>query len=320
MGFFFACMEYGILSMNPLTLHHHARQGKKSAQSLLGYVKTPEKFLWVTLFGSTLANFVSALLFAFCAFDVDIFCKIKLSTPLEKAESALIILSGAIVIYILCDFLPKMLTKRSPYLFCVIALPVFRVAYWFLYPIVTVTLVACKKLIWKSAPMSYGQRVLGEKMRFPLLLQNYDPDITSEERGMVDGVMNFSTATVKDNMVPINKVETLPIHSTVAKVREYALKTGKNYIPLITDASSHITAVVSLKSLLYQEGIDDSTPIDGYAQPITTLGENTKLYDAMRAMQKNGCRIALVTNESCNPVGIVTMQNILKTIFGTLNL
>src|ERR1700736_5185478 len=59
LSFLFSGMEAGVLALSRLRIRQMMRAGNKKAQVLLGYLDSPENFLWTILVGNTLANFVA---------------------------------------------------------------------------------------------------------------------------------------------------------------------------------------------------------------------------------------------------------------------
>jgi len=57
-SFLLSGMEAGVFALNQLRIRRLARNGKRSAQILNGFLEKPERFLWTILVGNTLANFL----------------------------------------------------------------------------------------------------------------------------------------------------------------------------------------------------------------------------------------------------------------------
>ena len=78
--------------------------------------------------------------------------------------------------------------------------------------------------------------------------------------------------------------------------------------------------VLSLKTLLYQSDFDASKTAGDYLKPALYLGDETRLEEAMRRMQRSGHRLAIVLGRNQREVGIISLQDILKFIFGEVSL
>jgi CBS domain containing-hemolysin-like protein len=62
-SFFFAGIEAGLLSVDPVRLRHQVKQGRRSALRLDRLTKRPERLLITVLLVTNLANILSLLLF-----------------------------------------------------------------------------------------------------------------------------------------------------------------------------------------------------------------------------------------------------------------
>jgi len=78
--------------------------------------------------------------------------------------------------------------------------------------------------------------------------------------------------------------------------------------------------VVSLKTLLYQSDLDVKRTAGHYVKPALYLSEEMRLEEALRRMQRSGQRLGIVLGRDQREVGIVSLQDILKFIFGEVSL
>lgn len=312
-AFLFSGMEAGMLALNPLKLHRSARMGKKSSLRLLKYLENPEMFLWTSLIGGTTSNFISVCVITLTACQwVD-----------HIAYFLMVLLIGLIGLYVLGDLIPKTLFRKKPLQCCSIGLPIFRVAYITLYPLIKVTIFTVSVLFWKRSNVSYDKRILANRVELRKMMKNYDPDITREERSMIEGVMDFFDMTVKDLLVPMDKVKQLPNHATMKDARELCKKSGFTRIPVYQvypHGLRRTLGILSMKRVLYLDDVDDEKAVvDLIILPIF-LRPDMHLRDALSKMQWSGQRMAIVLDNDGMEMGIVTLQDILVAIFGKLNL
>jgi CBS domain containing-hemolysin-like protein len=77
-----------------------------------------------------------------------------------------------------------------------------------------------------------------------------------------------------------------------------------------------VAGLLDLSTLLYNERIERSGRVGDVLQPALYLDEGIRLEVALRQMQRTGQRLAIVLGSDRQEVGIVTLQDILKVIFG----
>ncbi len=81
-----------------------------------------------------------------------------------------------------------------------------------------------------------------------------------------------------------------------------------------------IVGVISIKPLLYSNTIDPKKIVGDFLKPASYLGEDTRLEEALRSMQRSGQRQAIVLGRNGREVGVICLQDILRFIFGEVNL
>jgi CBS domain containing-hemolysin-like protein len=72
--------------------------------------------------------------------------------------------------------------------------------------------------------------------------------------------------------------------------------------------------------LLFQPALDTSRPAGEYAKPALFLDEDLRLEVALRRMQRGGQRLAIVLSRDRREIGFLSLQDILKVIFGEVSL
>ncbi len=300
-----------MLALNPLKLHRSARVGRKSAQALLRYLENPEMFLWVNLIGGTVANFFSVYLVTVSFYRY------------PKPYFLFLILVCLVALYFINDLIPKTVFRKKPHFFCSLGLPAFRIAYILLYPLVKGLILAASLIFWKRRNTSYEKQVLSNRAELRRLMRNSDPDITQEERFMIEHVMDFFDMTLKDMLIPMPQVKGVSSHFTLAEAIQVSRQVGFTRLPVyqVYVGGEHRTlGILSMKTALYLEDFDDTKRVTDFISPPLLFRPDMHLHDALTKMQKIGQRMAIVMDSEGKELGIVTLQDILGAIFGKLNL
>jgi putative hemolysin len=81
-----------------------------------------------------------------------------------------------------------------------------------------------------------------------------------------------------------------------------------------------IAGVLTITTVLYQPGLDPAKPVSEFVRPALYLDEDLKLEVALRRLQRSGQRLGVVLGRDRREIGIVTLQDILKLIFGEVSL
>jgi CBS domain containing-hemolysin-like protein len=81
-----------------------------------------------------------------------------------------------------------------------------------------------------------------------------------------------------------------------------------------------IIGLLHLNSLLFQPTLDRARVAGEYAKPALYLDEDLRLEIALRRMQRGGQRLAIVLARDRREIGLLSLQDILKVIFGEVSL
>jgi putative hemolysin len=81
-----------------------------------------------------------------------------------------------------------------------------------------------------------------------------------------------------------------------------------------------IAGIFNLKSLLYRADLDPGKVVGEYTRPALFLDADMRLEEAMFHLQRAGQRLAIVLARDGREIGVVSLQDILKAIFGEVKL
>ena len=307
-SFVLSGMEAGVFRLSRWRIRHLMRSGNKRAQLLHGYLEHPENFLWTILIGNSLANLVVFSLLVFWFYQW-----------LARWPALLILsLAGAVILfYAVFELLPKTIFRAFPNRLCMFMAVPFRLLFIILRPLVVVL-----AAIAGNFPRGSGEaRIFGhlfssrEEMRW--LLQESAPGLTPEERVMVNRVLDHRHISVGQIAVPIQKAVTLSATMPIPEVLRIAHESGFTRFPVWKN--HHIDGLVSLRHLLYESAANESKTAADYVKPAIFLESDMRLETALRQMQRVGQHLAIVVGAERREIGIVSLQDILKAIFGDVN-
>jgi CBS domain containing-hemolysin-like protein len=312
-SFVLSGMEAGVFALSRLRIRQQMRAGRRSAAVLHGYLENPENFLWTILVGNTIANL---LILGWLV--------IVLHRVLEAHYAwfapvyALILL----VFYAVSDLLPKMLFRLYPTRLTVLFARPFRTLHFLLRPLVGV-LEWCSDLLlrWRGGKAFTGH-LFGNREELRLVMQESSPTLTSEEKTMINRVLDLQTLTVRQVMLPVERAVTVNSNSPVSEVLALARARKLTRFPVweSREGTRRIVGLASVNSLLYQDNVGTSRSISEYLKPALFLEEDLRLEVALRRMQKGAQRLAIVLGRDRREVGILSLQDVLKVIFGEVNL
>ncbi len=313
LSFLLSGMEAGVFALSRLRVRQLMRAGRNRARVLHGFLEHPENFLWTILVGNTLANFVAVAL---------------LVTRLHETvggHSGLFV-AGLLVIvfllYALFELLPKMLFRQFPNRLCLgLAVP-FQFVHLALSPLVALMERLARGLLRWTGGRTFTGHLFGNRDELRLVMQESAQNLTSEERAMINRVLDLQHVTVRQIAVPLEKLVTVTAQTPIVEVLQLCRERQLTRLPVWQEehGRKRIAGLVSLRSVLYDPGLDPGRLAGEFVQPALYLEEDQRLEVALQRMQRGGQRLAVVLGRDQRESGIVSLEDILKVIFGEVKL
>jgi CBS domain containing-hemolysin-like protein len=305
-------MEAGVFALSRLRIRQRMREGNPRAKALHEYLENPEHFLWTIMVGNTVANVL--------AWSIG-FIGLHHWLGQWPVLFAAALLAGGTLFYALCELLPKMLFRLYPNRLCMLLATPFRIVDFVLKPLVSAMAFFSRSLLRWSGGRRFTGHLFGNREELRVLMQESAPGLTSEERAMINRVLDLQHMTVRQITIPMPKVVTVPIETRVEVFFGLCRERGFSRMPVwkSEDSRKRIAGLASLKPLLYEEGVDPNKPVGDYLRPALYLDQETRLEVALRQMQRNGQRLAIVLGHDRSELGVVSLRDVLKVIFGEVS-
>jgi CBS domain containing-hemolysin-like protein len=312
-SFLLSGMEAGVFALNRLRVRRLARAGRPSAEFLNRFLENPEKFLWTILVGNTLANF---LILGFAL------AKLHEWFP---GEAPLIIVLFAVVVfllYALFDLLPKMLFRAQPNALCLGTANIFRIFYFALSPLVLVVEGISTMILRLTGGRAFTGQLFGNREEMRAFMQESAQSFTSGERVMINRVLDLQNFTVGQIATPLDRVASVENDTSLGDAMALAREKKLSRLPVWEkrDDKRRIAGLLSLGPLLFRDDVDLTRPVSSHVAPALFVNENTRLDIALRLMQRAGHRLAIVLARNGAEIGTVSLEDILKVLFGEVKL
>ncbi len=313
LSFLLSGMEAGVFALNRLRVRRLARAGKPSARLLHGFLENPEKFLWTILVGNTLANF---LILGFALAKIhEYFVDSRLSIAVVFAITVF-------VFYTFFDLLPKMLFRAHPNSLCLSAANVFRLVHFSLLPLVLIVADVSKTILKWTGGQAFTGRLFGNREEMRAVMQESAQAFTSDERTMINRVLDLQNFTVGQVATPLASMVSVDRDTPVGDVLKLARERNFSRLPVLElrDGRRRIAGLCEVGVLLLGDTLDLKSPAHLHMTPALFMEEDVRLEIALRRMQRAGQRLAIVLARDGREAGVVTLEDILKLMFGEVKL
>ena len=186
----------------------------------------------------------------------------------------------------------------------------FRPASWFL--------MAVTGLIEKRMEKK-GYNLSVEEINQALEISVEKEAVTEEEKGILKGIVNFGTLSVKQVMRSRMDITSIDIETDFHELMNQVNKTGYSRIPVFSETIDKIEGILYIKDLLphldNEEGFDWRTLLrEGYFVP-----ESKKIDDLFKDFQEKQVHMAIVVDEYGGTSGLITMEDVIEEIVGEIN-
>ena len=144
-------------------------------------------------------------------------------------------------------------------------------------------------------------------------------DTTEEEKGILKGIVNFSTLTVKQVMKSRMDLTALDIEMDFHELMDKINKSGFSRIPVFNETIDKIEGILYIKDLIGQIDQDETFKWQELLRPGFFVPENKKVDSLLKDFQENRVHMAIVVDEYGGTSGLITMEDIIEEIVGEIN-
>ena len=313
LSFLLSGMESGVFALSRLRVRRLARAGRPSAKLLNRFLEDPERFLWTILVGNTLANF---LILGFA------FAKVY-EWFLGKPFLIFGIFAGIVFLfYTFCDLLPKMLFRAFPNQLCLFFAHIFRPVNFVLSLFVSMVEGISEMILKMTGGKAYTGGLFGNREEMRAVMRESAPAFSGDEHAMINRVLDLQNFSARQIATPLEKIVTVETQTPLGEALRLAREKKFSRLPVWEnrDGQRRIGGLLMLGPLLFRDDLDLQSPAATHMTPALFLNEDTRLEVAMRRMQRAGERLAIVLARDGREIGVVSLEDILKVIFGEMKL
>jgi len=312
-SFLLSGMEAGVFALSRLRIRQQVRAGRRSAKRLHDYLENPENFLWTILVGNTLANFFVL------GWLVMILYHALHGHPGWFAGGYFVI---AVLFYTLSDLLPKMLFRSYPTRLCLLLVRPFQMVHLVLRPLVAVVESVSDLLLrWRGGTVFTG-RLFGNREELRLFMQESAQTLTSEERVMINRVLDLQSLTVRQAATPLSQAVVIRAGEPAARALELARERKLTRLPVLAprDGQERVVGLLNINTLLFNPPPGPHVRAGDLVKPALFLEEDLRLELALRRMQRSGQRLGIVLGRDRHEYGMISLEDIIKVMFGEVRL
>lgn len=194
--------------------------------------------------------------------------------------------------------------------FLVVSARFFSPVSWFL---MSVTKIIEKRMTKKGYNLSV------QEINQALEISVEKEQVTEEEKGILKGIVNFGTLSVKQVMKSRMDIYAADIETDFHVLMDQINKTGYSRIPIFSETVDKIEGILYIKDLLPHIDSQESFKWQTLLRPAFFVPESKKIDDLFKDFQEKQVHIAVVIDEYGGTSGLVTMEDVIEEIVGEIN-
>jgi len=311
-SFLCAGMEAGVLSLGRWRIRQQAREGRRRARVLMGYLDRPENFLWTILVANTLAALGAISIIVAGLHD---------HLRGHPFISLLAFIAAVLAFYAVCDLFPKVLFRTYPNRLAMAAVAPFQLIHLLMTPLASLVQQFLNLFLHWTGGKAYTGKIFSSRKELRMAVQDSTDGLSNEERAMITRVLDLQQTSVAQIMTPFRGLPDLHAKLTGAELFRLLRETSRNHLPVWEDATHRrMAGVIDFRSVLYSSETAQAQPIRERLTSALYIGDHVAVEEALRRLQRSGQALAIVLDAERREVGVVGIDEILRSIFGEVKI
>lgn len=303
---FAAGSETAVVSCSKVRLHAKAKAGHWRARVLERLINSPEYFFSVVLVATNLAVIVCT------AVATDLAIATFGSSGAAVATAVMVP-----VLLVFGEVIPKSVFLYHADRVSLAVAPLLQLLAYVLWPLVMPATLLVRTLF--RAVGAGGQRfsILStrEELVYLYRMGKKESALERGERLVIDRVFRFEGVRVRDLMIPMERVVSVPVTASVDEVVAEANRHTYSRFPIVSPEDGRVVGIVSLFDLL---GLDGGEKLTSVMHKPRLAKESDSAQRLFVAMKDEPMHMAVVVGDRGEMRGIVTLENILQNIIGDI--
>ena len=308
---FFTSSETAYISLSKIKLRRIQEEGKKKAKVVAKLKDNMPRLLTTVLIGT---NFLNALISALATALVVKLC--------GGGGVGLPTLATAFVITTFGQIIPKTIAGRYPEKMSMFSsLPLFILEKLF-FPIVFLFERLSHGAVWLVEKIIKPREhlITEEELKTLIDVGEKEGTIEKNESRMLNKIIKFNDLSATDIMKHRSFVSMVNVNATYEEVVKEFLESGFSTLTVYKGQSENVVGIIHYKKVLY--GNDQVTGEPGYAgrimDDVLFVPGTFSALELLQKLREDENKFAVVLNEQGQTAGIVTIEDIIRVVFGSM--
>lgn len=324
---FFAASEIAVISLNEVKLRRQVEEGDKKAAKLLCMMEDSTKFLSTIQVGITLAGFLGS------AFAADSFSDLLVNwlvdtcgitflsrSVLDTVAVILITIVLSFFTLVLGELVPKRVAMRNPEGLARKVCGVIGGLSKAMRPVVWLLSVSTNGVLrlFGINPNESGEEVSEEDILDLVDAVEEQGEIDNDTKEMIENVFEFDNTAVSEIMTRRSDMTVLYVSDTREEILKTISESRLSRFPVCGESTDDVKGILLAREYLFALQEDPDRAITEMMQPVRFVPDTLPANRLFRDMRENKIHMAIVVDEYGQTVGLVTMEDLLEEIVGSI--
>lgn len=142
--------------------------------------------------------------------------------------------------------------------------------------------------------------------------------IDEADQQIIENIFEFNDLKADEVMIPRTEMIAISISEENEKSINSIIKSGHTLVPVFENSLDNIVGILHTKDVMKSIIEKQNINIKSLIRPAYFVPETKLISEILKDMQKQGERIAIVTDEYGGTEGVITMEDILEEIVGEI--
>lgn len=326
---FFAATEIAVISLNGTRLRKEADEGDKKSARLLKMVEQPSGFLSTIQIGITLAGFLGSAFAAgnFSGYLVnwiyeDLGYTAMSRETLNTISVIIITLILSYVTLILGELVPKRIAMQKPYEIARFTSGVVSAVAAIMKPVIIFLSLSTNAVLrlLRMKTETEEESVTEDEIKMMIELGGKKGVLDKEESDWIKNVFEFDDITVEEVMTQRADMVSVDLDDSDEEILSTIKESRCSRIPVYDRSKDEddIVGILHSKDYLLATSEEKAEGVESLIRQVYFVSENMKASELFKKMQLNSMHMAIVVDEYGSINGLVTMEDLLEEIVGSI--
>ncbi len=307
---FFSSAETALTTVNKLRIRSMVEEGQRSAKPVAALIEDPSKMLSAILIGNNIVNLTASSITTSLAIN---HFHASYSTGIATGVLTFVIL-------VFGEIVPKNLANIYNEKLSLIYAPVILTLTRMLTPVIFLLnkLSLGLMLLFGVDPEQKSATITENELLTIVEVSHEEGVIESEEREMINNVVDFGDSMAKDIMIPRMDVDFVEDTVDYDGLKAAFEENMYSRLPVFHETRDNVIGIINLKDIFFYRGSKNEFKITDFLREPYFTYEYKKTSELLREMRKDSIPLAIVLDEYGSTVGLVTLEDLIEEIVGDI--